>query len=218
MRVMRVRRDVPTQSAILDAAQAMVQQRGYNAFSYHDLEREVGIKTASIHYYFPTKGDLGKALMQRYAEHVRERLSDITAKTRDPRRKLRLVADLFSDAMCGDARNLCMGCMLASDLMTLPNELQKEVRAFFTELEMWVAQVLEAGRAEGTLCFTGPADRLARTFIASLEGALITGRALGDERCVTDAASWFIGSISQPAAARSYAGVETGSRPGGKQV
>lgn len=176
----------------------MVQQRGYNAFSYYDLERAVGIKTASIHYYFPTKGDLGKALMQRYAEQVGERLSEIAATTDDPRRKLRLVADTFADAMCSDQRSLCMGCMLASDLITLPPELQKEVQTFFARLENWVADVLRAGRADGRLCFEGSPDRLARTFIASLEGALITSRAMGDDDRVADAAAWFIGSISQP--------------------
>jgi TetR/AcrR family transcriptional repressor of nem operon len=194
-------RQLPVQIAVLDAAQAMVQQRGYNAFSFHDLAREVGVKTASIHYYFPTKGDLGKALMHRYAEQVGQRLDEIDVMTRDARRKLSAFAGIFAEAMCGDQRNLCMGCMLATDLMTLPGELQEEVRIFFMQLETWAARVLREGRTSGSLEFAGSPEKLARTFIATLEGALIAGRTFCDMRRVNDAATWFIGSISHPSIA-----------------
>ena len=41
---------------ILDAAQRMVQTRGYNGFSYADISDEVGLRKASIHHYFPRQG------------------------------------------------------------------------------------------------------------------------------------------------------------------
>ena len=57
-----------TRTQLLDVAQRLVQARSYNAFSFKDLAAEIGIRTASIHYHFRTKGDLGVALMQRYIE------------------------------------------------------------------------------------------------------------------------------------------------------
>lgn len=45
---------------ILTSAQRLVQQRGFNGFSYADIADEVGIRKASLHHYFPTKTDLGK--------------------------------------------------------------------------------------------------------------------------------------------------------------
>jgi TetR/AcrR family transcriptional repressor of nem operon len=45
-----------------------VQARGYNALSFREIAKDVGIKSASIHYYFPTKGDLGVALAKRYTD------------------------------------------------------------------------------------------------------------------------------------------------------
>ena len=50
-----------TKQTILEAARRVVQSRGYNALSFRELAKEVGIKSASIHYHFPTKGDLGAA-------------------------------------------------------------------------------------------------------------------------------------------------------------
>jgi TetR/AcrR family transcriptional repressor of nem operon len=53
---------------ILDVAQEAIQKRGYNAFSYADLAEAVGIRKASIHHYFPSKADLGLAVIRRYRE------------------------------------------------------------------------------------------------------------------------------------------------------
>jgi AcrR family transcriptional regulator len=58
--------------AVMTAAKATVQSHGYNALSFRELAKEVGIKSASVHYHFPTKGDLGAAL----ARHVRPWLPD----------------------------------------------------------------------------------------------------------------------------------------------
>ena len=43
---------------ILDHAITLMMLRGYNGFSYRDLSELVGVKTSSIHYYFPSKEDL----------------------------------------------------------------------------------------------------------------------------------------------------------------
>jgi len=45
---------------LLDLAQEFIQTCGYNAFSYRDLAEATGITTASIHYHFRTKSDLGR--------------------------------------------------------------------------------------------------------------------------------------------------------------
>ena len=182
---------------ILDVAQDLVQRGGYNAFSYHDLADVIGIKTASIHYYFPTKGDLGKALMRRYTDTVREQLSSIDAQTSDATRKLKLCAEMFAGSLCLDNGRLCMGCMLASDLMTLPNDVQDEVRSFFTDLEQWVSNVMRAGRAASALSFTGTPDKVARAFVAMLQGALIVARTLDEARQPLETAAWFISTITQ---------------------
>ena len=41
---------------LLDHAQILLMTRGYNGFSYRDLSTLVGVKTSSIHYYFPIEG------------------------------------------------------------------------------------------------------------------------------------------------------------------
>ena len=56
--------------ALLNAAERRVRRSGYNAVSFRDLADDVGIKSASVHYHFPQKADLGVALVERYARRV----------------------------------------------------------------------------------------------------------------------------------------------------
>lgn len=57
-----------TAKHILDVAQDMVRNRGYSAFSYADISKQVGIRKASIHYHFPSKDELVRELVKRYRE------------------------------------------------------------------------------------------------------------------------------------------------------
>jgi TetR/AcrR family transcriptional repressor of nem operon len=56
---------VPTRVRILDAAERMLQVRGYNGFSYGDVAEELGITRAALHYHFKGKAELGQALIER---------------------------------------------------------------------------------------------------------------------------------------------------------
>jgi TetR/AcrR family transcriptional repressor of nem operon len=168
-----------TATRILDVAQELAQTRGYNAFSYADIAEQVGIRTASIHYYFPSKGDLGRALIGRYRRTAEQLFAQIDRATTDPRQKLRRYSGIFSDLMLHGER-MCLGGILAADILTLPSEIGDEVQAFFGLNERWLSGVLDEGRRAGLLHFTGSPEAEARLLVASLEGALLVARSYAD--------------------------------------
>ena len=55
---------------ILEAAEARLRSDGYGAVSFRDLANDVGVKSASVHYHFPRKEDLGVAVVKAYTEKV----------------------------------------------------------------------------------------------------------------------------------------------------
>ena len=61
----------PTAERVVDAAEGLVQQHGYNGFSYDDVAQLVGIKKPSIHHHFPKKGELVAVVAQRYTHRFR---------------------------------------------------------------------------------------------------------------------------------------------------
>ena len=56
-----------TATQILDVAERLVQERGFNGFSYADVAKELDISKAALHYHYPGKAELGEALIERYA-------------------------------------------------------------------------------------------------------------------------------------------------------
>ena len=57
-----------TQTAIRDAAAALVARHGYGAVSMRQLAAEVGVQAAALYRYFPTKEDLLFTLMREHME------------------------------------------------------------------------------------------------------------------------------------------------------
>jgi TetR/AcrR family transcriptional repressor of nem operon len=168
-----------TATRILDVAQELAQTRGYNAFSYADIAEQVGIRTASIHYYFPSKSDLGRALIDRYQRTAEGVFAQIDTATDDPRQKLRRYSEMFLHFMLHGER-MCLGGILAADILTLPSEIRDEVQSFFDLNEHWLTRILGEGRRAGLLQFTGAPEVEARLLVASLEGALLVARSYGD--------------------------------------
>ena len=70
--------------------------------------------------------------------------------------------------------------MLAAEYQTLPPPMRDAVTSFFDANESWLEGVLEDGRQDGTLRFSGSARDTARVVIACLEGAMLVARPYGD--------------------------------------
>ena len=70
--------------------------------------------------------------------------------------------------------------MLAAEFETLSTRMQDAVLRFFKENELWLAEVLEEGLADGTLRFTGSSFDEGRLILSSLEGAMLVARSFGD--------------------------------------
>jgi TetR/AcrR family transcriptional repressor of nem operon len=174
------RRKAPpdTRSRILDVAERLVQTRGYNGFSYADVARELKVTTASLHYHFSGKAQLGRALIDHYTDRFMLALSNIEAGTQDALARLRDYVELYAGVL-HDGR-LCLCGMLAADFQTLPKQMRQAVLEFFNKNEAWLSRVLEGGRAGGSLHFDGRVEDVARSIISSLEGAMLLSRPFGD--------------------------------------
>src|SRR4051812_29977106 len=88
-----------TADRVLDVAERLVQRRGYNGFSYADIATEVGIKAASLHYHFPTKADLGRALVVRYTQAFGSALAAIQALDASALEQLERYVRIFRDVL-----------------------------------------------------------------------------------------------------------------------
>lgn len=167
-----------TQSSILDVAQELVQTRGYNAFSFRDVAERVGIRSASVHHHYRTKGDLGVAMLVRYRAGFSAALADIVEKHREYDEALHAFSELFANTL--GAGRMCLCGTLAVEFETLPPEMQDEVRGFFVESEAWLEKLFGAAHEAGRLRRCESPSDLAATFLSTVEGVMMCVRAVGD--------------------------------------
>ena len=64
-----------TRNEIIRIGSELIRSVGYNAFSYADIAKVLNIKNAAIHYYFPTKSDLGEEIIKRNIDAFNELIS-----------------------------------------------------------------------------------------------------------------------------------------------
>jgi TetR/AcrR family transcriptional repressor of nem operon len=172
------RNENDTAAQILDVAERLVQNRGFNGFSYADVAAELGITKASLHYHFASKADLGEALMRRYSERFAGALEDIDREGGSAPSRLAAYARIYEQVL--REQRMCLCGMLASDYETLPEPMRDEVLGFFDSNEAWLTGVLERGREEGSLRDGAPPSEVAQAIVGGLEGALLIARPYGD--------------------------------------
>jgi TetR/AcrR family transcriptional repressor of nem operon len=178
---------VEIKTRLLDAAQRLVQTRGHNGFSFRDLSQEVGIRTASIHYHFPTKTDLAVALVRRYRETIGEAMADIAVQRNSLGERLDATVRLYTDTLNNDSR-ICVCAALAGEYLSLPRAVQSELKKLIADGERWISRFLTEGRAREEIPKESDPRALARLWYAALQGALLVSRA-GNPEILRDAAA-----------------------------
>src|SRR5580700_1108945 len=128
--------DVKT--AIIDAAERRMQLGGFGGFSFREIAADVGIKSSSVHYHFPTKDDLAAAVIRRWAEYTSELIDKELEKDPDP---IRVWTKAFRGTAFSEA-HMCPCCVLGAAAQDLPTEVAAEVKAFFN---MCLDKLVEEG-------------------------------------------------------------------------
>ena len=106
-----------TRNRILDAAQRVILDRGFAATSVDAIQEAAGISRGTFFYHFPSKDDLSRALIRRYAEADRTLTDDFMARAenlvRDPGQQV-LVFLALHEEMFAELAGTDPGCLFAS--------------------------------------------------------------------------------------------------------
>jgi TetR/AcrR family transcriptional repressor of nem operon len=175
-----VTRGRDTSEEILNAAEDLLQRRGYNAFSYHHIAVQLGVRNAAIHYHFPAKEDLGVALVKRYQERFRAWIGKTDA-TACAWARLQAYFQTYLDFLQADCK-CCPGGVLGTEFHAIPEAMREHARVLARDIHDWLIRTLEAGRDQKVLAFAGRAEDKAVEIGAALQGGLQIARLAGPER------------------------------------
>jgi len=160
---------------ILEHAEGFARERGFNAFSYADLSKQVGIRKASIHHHFATKADLARDMLESYTARFKDTLSALE-QAHTGAERLHGVMNLYRDAL-RDGQSLCLCVAFSATRDSFDADVIAMLDRFHTDTQRWIAEAFEAGQADGTVRgVTDPLSEAAAT-LALLEGAQLLARA-----------------------------------------
>ena len=165
----------PSAQRIAEVAQNLVQEFGYNGFSFEHIAKEVGMRKASVHHHFASKADLGVAVVQSYTHGFEDSLQNILTSAKTAPLRLSAYADLF-EATFANQHHLCVCGMLSAESNSLDTAVKQEVNHFFQLNMTWLTFVIQERMDSGFVKKVNDAPALAQTCLSMLEGAMLVGR------------------------------------------
>jgi TetR/AcrR family transcriptional repressor of nem operon len=150
-------------AAIMDAAERRMRRGGFNGFSFREIAADVGVKSSSVHYHFPTKDDLAAAVVKRYTAETAELIERELGKENNP---IKVWVKAFRGTLHSQDR-MCPCAVLGASSQDLPPEVAAEVKRFF---KMCHDKLVEEGL---------PPDE-ASQLLSTITGALVVANAVND--------------------------------------
>lgn len=153
---------------ILNVAQQLLSDKGYQNFSLRKVAREVGVSATSIYLHFEGKDDLIHTLMEKAIDHLNARLEEVSGRCSEPIIKLEALADEYVRFALQYPSEYQIIYSVNSDKMTrYPKEKFRKARKGYDI----VIKTIEEGVEKGMMDETQP--RIAAyTFWAQLHGIM----------------------------------------------
>ncbi|WP_293915957.1 MULTISPECIES: TetR/AcrR family transcriptional regulator [unclassified Sphingobacterium] len=134
-----------TRSAILTLADKLIREKGFNAFCFSDIARQLNIRNASIHYHFPSKTALGAAVIDYHIDQF-----NITRQNSEHLSAIDKLETFFAiHAQIELEKRVCIIASLAPDYHMLEDCMTDKLKEFSSAMLDWVTGFLEEGKNEG---------------------------------------------------------------------
>lgn len=163
-----------TRSEIVGLAEELIRTKGYNAFSYADISQLVGIKNATIHYYFPSKSDLGAEVIKKTIEGFKEQTA-AWSKLSYEKQFVNYIS--IYDTSRKKNRVCIMGALLPV-YDTLAVSMQAEVEQLANLILDWLTDLFAKGKEAGVFHYPESPKTKAYLIQSSLLASLLFNKVL----------------------------------------
>lgn len=170
-----------TKTLILDIAEDLLQDKGYNGFSYNNISKSLCMKNAAIHYHYPSKEDLGQNIIKRARGRFRKWINLPETQALNSWERLDLFLSVYYKSL-DDNKKVCLVGSLATDYNTLPPSMQVETQLLIKEITEWLCNLLIESRNSGIWFVRGEPQGKATAILTSLVGGLQLARVTDREK------------------------------------
>ena len=165
----------PTREQIIELADYLIRKKGFHGFSYTDISGVMDVRNAAIHYHFPSKSDLGEAVITAEIAKIGSVRRACRGLPGDEQLR-KLITTFYHHREQGQ---LCLNGALTPDYYTFTPSMQEGVKRMCADTLDWASECLEKGRLEDRLHFEGAAADRALLLLSTLLSSLLLSRVLG---------------------------------------
>ena len=137
-----------TKDTLLDHAERLMRHHGAGGASFCELAKAAGIKSASVHYHFPTKDDLIAAAIARYSDRILSELGPADDPTDTPRDRISRLTDNYVARLAEDGAG-CLCAVLSAAPSALGPLAQGALHQHYDRHIAWVGAAI--ARLQGAL-------------------------------------------------------------------
>jgi TetR/AcrR family transcriptional regulator, transcriptional repressor for nem operon len=167
---------------ILATAEGIILQKGYVGTSLEEILDKAAITKGGFFYHFNGKGELARALVERYLEEDRKLFDSLQQRadslSEDPLQRLLIFLNLLAEGVIG-LTEVHPGCLAASftyEIQQFDAGIRDSIAAGILEWRAMIADRLELILQKRKPRIPVDVEALADTFTALLEGGIILAR------------------------------------------
>ena len=171
-----IKNDTKTQA--LNLAKGYLQTLGFSGFSFQTIADTLGIKKASLHYYFSSKEEMGLAVIEDYIEGHKTwaiKVKDLPSKI-----KLEKMVRGFN-SLSAKHNMICPVGSFSSDFNNVTPKMKKKLKQFHFLIRDWLMETIEQGKKEGTIKRSLDTEIAADWFLTTLQGGVQIARIRGEQ-------------------------------------
>jgi AcrR family transcriptional regulator len=179
--------DSKTRERIIDAADRLFYERGYEHTSFSAIADTVAISRGNFYYHFKSKDEILAGVIVRRFENIGRMLAGWENESFRPEDRIRSFIRMLAMNRASISRHGCPVGSLCSELGKLAHPAQADANRLFTLFRDWLSrQFALLGQEAG-------ADALAMHLLARSQGIATLASAFGDERFIEQEVEQLLG-------------------------
>lgn len=181
-----ISKDNPTRDRLVREGLKALVLHGFDGIGLNAILQAARVPKGSFYYFFKSKEDFARAVMDAYERGEEERLNGILMDpTRSPVQRLReYFAAIWDDHLAQAPIGGCLFGVLSQTAAARSPEFRARLAEVFAKWEVEVAGVLEEAKAAGEVDPGLDSSEAAAFLIDCLEGALIRLKVDDNRDCI----------------------------------
>ncbi|ARN21734.1 TetR/AcrR family transcriptional regulator [Piscinibacter gummiphilus] len=189
-----------TRDRIVEAADALFYQRGFEKTSFAGIADAVGLSRGNFYYHFKTKDEILDAVIALRAARTQAMLDEWTALAPTPLDRLRCFAEMLIHNREAIQHHGCPVGTLCAELAKSAHPASGNAAMIFGQFRDWLREQFEA------LGHAGDADALAMHLLSRSQGIAALANAFHDEAFIRHEVeridAWLASLAPKPTATR----------------